>query len=542
MKNKIYKVSAIIIAVFLTIVNTNISMLVTRAAEDDTENFLAEPGYSDDSECFWSETSLMFAEWSDIMEYHYNNGLFENTDLSSYFGYDTREEFETVYNVYYYAYIIDYGDTSEPSLYFKAFVYPKATRLAMVLTEDRYYVYISDVQRGSVYYFDDKYIGLTSSGYSRREFNIDQRSNYNSADAVYSSDGTCFRCVDIGRPSTTDFPRQAEWTNLPIFENETDACDYISGADIEPTNKEKKSNTYIPGDCDSFGWDSFNLVNQGDKYVFNYTYSNEDMVNNPDVYAVYIDIYSVIKTKSNSFGQYNSHSDTVLDGFNLSDYPSTYSSSSLEISSSGNVIFAGCVFAVADFITNLLGNGTDFSTLEITSAITYVTVTLKHGNWNNGFLVVDQTSSDVRCFSIDNLTGDTTDYSDDVEVSSTDGYVDGISLNDDEQQITIINYTVNDYSNTYTNNVTNTTYDNSTGESIEDDNDDDGGIGTNVSLLSLLKEIFGDVGADTAGEQTSGAFQLMSSYFTFIPASVWAIVIAFIVVIGVVCVVKIIIK
>lgn len=223
-------------------------------------------------------------------------------------------------------------------------------------------------------------------------------------------------------------------TNIPIFTKADAAKQYImSGESTEdPTNKiPNKSDSTEKVGADAFYWDSLKcrIVADGQSYrvIYNYTYSVQDMIENPNSYVAYTDYTQVINYKYNNVGTYQNFETEAHSSFSLASARSATDEVLLNrVSKSGDVQRAFLTYL--DTYAASKHVDTDFSNGDLLSSYIYITVTLVNiVDGGNGLAIKNKVSSDVRTFKFDAITLEEVAELDPVEEIKSDVKVDDVT-------------------------------------------------------------------------------------------------------------------
>lgn len=256
-------------------------------------------------------------------------------------------------------------------------------------------------------------------------------------------------------------------TNIPIFTQYSDAQTYVNTGKMvsNPSNKIPNPDVNDRVSADAFGWDSFKcrLVQDGNnyKFVYDYKYSNADMVANPSAYYMDIDYSQVIRygNRANTtiYQDATANKESQLNINSAG--TSTDSISVIDSSGSFGQQFLYYVFLLIDEASSFFGSGFNLTEVDIHSSFIYVTVTLRHRRTSTDNPVVgavdkvlSDVSSDVRTFKFDALTLENLDNPEELEstvvtkdTTDANGNVTGkevtqIITNDNSTHTTIYNY------------------------------------------------------------------------------------------------------
>lgn len=259
-------------------------------------------------------------------------------------------------------------------------------------------------------------------------------------------------------------------TNIPIFTKQEAAENYVENGSIteDPSNKvpdDSSSDSNNKMSADAFGWDSFKcrLVHDGNsyKFVYDYKYSNADMVANPLAFYMDIDYSQIIRYRNRvNSGIYQDATVNKESQLDINSAGTSTDSLSV-IDTSGNFgenfIYYLCL--LIDEASSFFGGDSKLTDVDVHSSSIYVTVTLKHKRYSTGNPAIDtvskvlsDVSSDVRTFKFDALTLESLDNPEEIasEVITKDtmdanGNVTGkevtqIITNDNSTHTTIYNY------------------------------------------------------------------------------------------------------
>lgn len=200
-------------------------------------------------------------------------------------------------------------------------------------------------------------------------------------------------------------------TNIPIFTLKADADMYVTtGKPLnDPSNKiTSKSDSTEKIGADSFYWDSLKcrIVADGQSYrvIYNYDYSVQDMIENPNSYVAYTDYTQVINYKYKNVGTYQNFETEAHSSFSLASTKSATDEVLLNrVSKSGDLQRAFLTFLDTYAASKYVD--TDFSNGELLSSYIYITVTLVNiVDGGNGLAIKNKVSSDVRTFKFDAIT------------------------------------------------------------------------------------------------------------------------------------------
>ena len=200
-------------------------------------------------------------------------------------------------------------------------------------------------------------------------------------------------------------------TNIPIFTLKADADMYVTtGKPLnDPSNKiTSKSDSTEKIGADSFYWDSLKcrIVADGQSYrvIYNYDYSVQDMIENPNSYVAYTDYTQVINYKYKNVGTYKNFETEAHSSFSLASTKSATDEVLLNrVSKSGDLQRAFLTFLDTYAASKYVD--TDFSNGELLSSYIYITVTLVNiVDGGNGLAIKNKVSSDVRTFKFDAIT------------------------------------------------------------------------------------------------------------------------------------------
>lgn len=200
-------------------------------------------------------------------------------------------------------------------------------------------------------------------------------------------------------------------TNIPIFTLKADADMYVTtGKPLnDPSNKiTSKSDSTEKIGADSFYWDSLKcrIVADGQSYrvIYNYDYSVQDMIENPNSYVAYTDYTQVINYKYKNVGKYQNFETEAHSSFSLASTKSATDEVLLNrVSKSGDLQRAFLTFLDTYAASKYVD--TDFSNGELLSSYIYITVTLVNiVDGGNGLAIKNKVSSDVRTFKFDAIT------------------------------------------------------------------------------------------------------------------------------------------
>ena len=200
-------------------------------------------------------------------------------------------------------------------------------------------------------------------------------------------------------------------TNISIFTLKADADMYVTtGKPLnDPSNKiTSKSDSTEKIGADSFYWDSLKcrIVADGQSYrvIYNYDYSVQDMIENPNSYVAYTDYTQVINYKYKNVGTYQNFETEAHSSFSLASTKSATDEVLLNrVSKSGDLQRAFLTFLDTYAASKYVD--TDFSNGELLSSYIYITVTLVNiVDGGNGLAIKNKVSSDVRTFKFDAIT------------------------------------------------------------------------------------------------------------------------------------------
>lgn len=260
-------------------------------------------------------------------------------------------------------------------------------------------------------------------------------------------------------------------SNIPVFDYYSDAMSYL---DSQPTLHDPHGK--VPEDepeedystkkisADAFGWNSFDcsLVQDGNSYKFIYKYDlgSNDMKNNPSSYYFTCEYSQNVKYKvvGQTNDLYKSKSSTLSKDNYIDSGGTTinrFNEMGIKVYDGSDDGTSGSWFRFA--LYNLLGSDEIQGSANILSSYLYVTVTLHHtyvGTSSQSLSgvnkVLKDTSSDVRHFKYNALTGERVDASDVVsnvvtkdvtdEKGNTVKEVTQITTNDNSTHDTINNY------------------------------------------------------------------------------------------------------
>lgn len=505
---KFKKILAVMLSSLLII--AYMPMYSVRASSEyklNVPSFVTQSGYSyEDSQILWSmrgnkNTSFDFISRLGYVPLDLTWEEFKNTNgctraMASIVHDGNRadpeqleRDFFDTFDIYYTCHLFgsnglpeDYRSGTCPSveLNYRFYIVPKMqARVALYNDAEtrNFFVYATEGMDDSVYVvsFHYQYIsGSSSPGYEiRRGENFSNQflfSNFSSKTGKIS----------------TSYPLKSGFydvnsafisTNIAMFDCEEDAILYANEG-IDNSINGTGNNL----GCDSFGWDSFSMVPMGDRFEYQYTYSDDYMLAHPEMCVVLVDYLSVFKY-IDELGVYSGKTVSSTNTFDLSDYPSRYNGQALYVKTStyGSNLLR-IFYAVVDTVTM---NSEIFSNYEIQSYKVYITVTLRK-SWldrNSNMKILMQTSSDVRTFCYDVLTGELVQDSSNVIVKSKSRYDDDgneidrvvtdIVVNDNSNNTTIGHYEVNDEDQTITNKETNVTVDALNGNEVHAGSDND---------------------------------------------------------------------
>lgn len=268
------------------------------------------------------------------------------------------------------------------------------------------------------------------------------------------------------------YQQEAVCSNIPVFRSVEDTGLYVNEirdpvADNKaPVEEQKPADDYNDRkiSSDAFGWNSFDcsLVQDGDSYKFIYKYdpSSNDMKNNPSNYYFTCEYSQNVKYKvvGQTNDLYKSKSSTLSKDNYIDSGGTTinrFNEMGIKVYDGSDDGTSGSWFRFA--LYNLLGSDEIQGSANILSSYLYVTVTLHHTYVNTSSQslsgvnkVLKDTSSDVRHFKYDALTGERVDASDVVsnvitrdvtdEKGNTVKEVTQITTNDNSTHDTINNY------------------------------------------------------------------------------------------------------
>ncbi len=597
-KNIIEKLGVLVLCAVTLLVTTTIPVYAdddteTETAIYDYDGLMSDLGfdfswaYDSGYEYFNEDVLNTFLEnqGDDIDSFvsHFNESFDErNTDLNDYCNENDIDisDYDVYYvayynsdNTYLYIYVLFVIDGSLLSVYYSStddvggFVssdtFTRSTSSAYNVHGNIYgYTVIGGYYSTSAssYYHLASYNGLTGNG-----------------DCINNNDGT------YTHEHTQISAGNLVCTNLPMFESESLAVDYVLTGDLSNATNSTSADAEAVG-ADSFGFNNLTCTTTGS--IGNFCGNYDCFGLNFDTY--YYDILSTCtvsiqyktttgsyktatKTDSNYInissndGYYDVCFDNVVVGINWSDAPGLEAYQFLSI--------------FADVLTNILGSGTDFSNIEIVNAWYTVTFDLRRSvpyyNSYNGLTVLEKSkySSDVRYFKFNIMSGeleasnsdDSGEYVDDGNcvVSKTYDYDDVGNVTDSSVKSVVIN----DSSTGST--ITTTTYtdddddDDDSGQTINIDNsntnyntgDDDTGIDADdlldnfdlTSLLDWFSALFGvdsgltvDDASVTGSSSTNGNGSIIGTIFRFMPTEFNVVLIGGIAVIIILAIIRLV--
>lgn len=592
---------------------------VRAASSSGSQNLLIQPAFASNTGYYYENSSILSAmpdggnsgqhtfnflkhisgtpytyTWEDVKATNvYTYALAEIIDDSNRFDPVKQEQdFISYYDIYYFSYITYYSgyprddyDSGGVSFSYRFYIVPKDTsRVALynnVEGNEIVLCYNKD-SWNKIYTFNSTYTHVNRSDSAKGPSNVNYMyQSWIASNTVEPKDSDACRLTFNLRDSYTAGPGQLISSNIPMFGSAEQARKYADDASGLPLNPDQDPFNSIG--CDQYYFDSFDLniseYSGGYQIVVDYDYSCPDMVAHPEDYFFRIDAVQTLMCESPSgSGNVKKVSVKYKDPFSM--YLNYALTSPIYLQcESLSPKGSKSLYAFTDILSLIMsafGGNFSVNETEIYSSNLYVTVTLYHS-----YLALDndfvrkhfvQTSSDIRTFSYDCLTGrsieshsptvKTKDVTDS-EGNVVDRVMESFTWYDENYDI-IYDRSYNEHTeftdnstghnSTYTDNSTNTTFetgDNSVVNSGDGNNfnwnwgtggggSGGGGSGdSNMNLLDILKWFTmlieflwsGDMESFVAGIGNSGAapfagiFSVMQVFFSWLPAPIIIILI-----------------
>lgn len=534
--------------------------------------------------------------WEDVKATNvYTYALSEIIDDSNRFDPAKQEQdFLNYYDVYYLSYITYYSeypredyDSGGVMFAYQFYFVPKDyLRLGLYnnVVDNKIVVTYSSEGWNKIYGFTSNYyhVNKSSNGSNGPKDASSMYSSWISDSFSAPSVENCNVSFSL-RSSYSAGPGQLISTNIPMFGSEAQARKYADDASGLPLNPDQDPFNSLG--CDEYYFDSFDMSiteNGQSSYqlVFNYDYSCSDMLENPEDYFFRIEVVQSATVDAGGLIQKYSEKYTPVYSRFLNSNDSHVYDVSCKVIESGShqgVLFGFKVFdSIFSGITSILGSDYDSLEFNIASLNLYVTVTLCHSylaidGYDSVRKMFNQTSSDIRTFSYDCLTGRTFDTHSptiktkdvvDQDGNVVDRVLESFTWYDENYDIIYdrsynehTEYTDNSsgHNSTYTDNSTNTTFQTGDNSVVSNGNDNNfnwnwgtgsgsGGGGSDdgkMNLMDMLKWLTklieflwaGDLDSfvsgigGSGGTPLSGIFSVMQVFFSWLPAPIIIILI-----------------